>query len=456
MNIFKHSNNGDSEGFTESFYEQAIKLLSEYIQIPTINPPGNDKEGILFLQNIFEQNNLKPTLYETVPDRFALSCSIPGSDPDLKPVVISGHVDVVPADNDGWDVPPFSGQIKDGFIWGRGALDMKNMGIMELMAFLTIFHRDIPLKRGLTYLALPDEEKSGEQGSKIFAEEYLQEINPEFIINEGSYGMKNLMYRGTIFSIAVAEKIEMKLRLTSRGTPSHGNTPGKDSAITKLITGLTRIKKMRYPMTIHPIVRDMFKRVAAQSPVHESIVLKHPDCIILKSLLNRELKKDTTMNALTRTTIAITVLRAGEALNSIPGIAEAFLDVRMLPGTEPDNVTSDIKKCVQGLGIDVDTVHLSVPGKPSSYTSPIFSLIEAVLKEEVPEALVVPTMEVGGTDSKYFRAKGIPCYDLIPCILEPEDLKRIHGENERLSLDNFRFGIRVMYKMLCRLCNADL
>ncbi|MBU2513528.1 M20/M25/M40 family metallo-hydrolase [bacterium] len=456
MNLFLPSEESESSGFSNAFFNKAVHLLSEYIKIPTVNPPGNDRLGTRFLQKVLDENGLETRIIETSPGREALISSLPGSDPELKPLVLAGHIDVAPAEEDGWEIPPFSGLVKDGFIWGRGALDMKSMGIMELMAFLAVYHRQVPIKRGVTFLAIPDEENSGELGAKVIAEKHLAELDPALIINEGGYGLRNMMFNGVVFPIVIAEKLSLKVKLTALGAPGHSNQPGKDSAITRLVQGLAAVDKLKYPMEIHPIVKETLKRLAERKSFPESLLLKHPNNPLFRFLLNREFKKDSTLNAMIRNTICMTVLKAGEATNAIPDIAEAYLDLRLLPCTDFRDITRDIKKQVAPFTVSTEVINEPVPGEPTSFTSKAFSIIEEVLLEEVPDALVVPLLDIGGTDSKHFRPCGIPCYDIIPCIIDPEDLKRIHGINERISINNLKFGIRVMYNLICQLCNTDI
>lgn len=456
MNPFLLSKDGDAFGFSDCFYKNAVQLLSELIQIPTINPPGHDQPGIRFLQKLLVKNRLEPRIIETSPGREALLCSIPGALPELKPVVLAGHIDVVPADGKGWEVPPFSGLVKDDHIWGRGALDMKCMLVMQLMSFLSIYLRKIPIKRGITFLALPDEENSGELGAKVIARKYLDVLDPAFIINEGGYGLRNMMFDGVVFPIVIAEKLSLKIKLTASGPPGHSNQPGKNSSITKLVDALTAVKALQYPMRLDPVVKETLRRLAEKKPQPESFFLRHPDNPLVRPLLNRAFKKDAVMNAMTRNTISMTVLRAGEATNAFPATAEAILDLRLLPGTNYESITADITAKVSRYDVQVEFINEPVPGDPTPFDSKVFSIIEDVLLKEVPEALVVPLLDIGGTDSKHFRPHGIPCYDIVPVIIEPQDLKRIHGINERISIDNLKLGIRVIYQILYRACQEDV
>jgi acetylornithine deacetylase/succinyl-diaminopimelate desuccinylase-like protein len=333
---------------------------------------------------------------------------------------------------------------------------MKGMVVMQLMAFLAVCHRDLPIKRGITFLALPDEENSGELGAKVIADTYLDVLDPAFIINEGGYGLKNMMFNGVVFPIVIAEKLSLKVRLTAHGPPGHSNQPGKASSITNLVDALAAVKTLQYPMIVDPIVRETLRRLAEKKSFPESYFLKHPDNPLVRSILNRAFKKDPAMNAMTRNTISMTVLKAGEATNAIPAKAEAILDLRLLPGTDYRDVLADIQKKVISYGVHAEVINEPVPGEPTPFDNKVFSIIEDVLKNEVPEALVVPLLDIGGTDSKHFRPHGIPCYDIIPIIINADDLKRIHGIDERISIENLKLGIRVMYELLNRLCREEL
>ena len=418
--------------------------------------PGNDRPGIEYLRAIFENNGMSPRTVETGPGREALICSIPGANPALKPVVLAGHVDVVPADEQGWAVPPFSGLVRDGFVWGRGALDMKGMLIMQLMAFLAIFHRKLPIKRGVSFLALPDEENSGEHGAKVIAQKFLDILNPAFMLNEGGYGLRNMMVPGVVFPIVVAEKLSVKVKLTARGFPGHSNRPVGDAAITRLAKALTALNNLQYPMQIDPVVKETLRRLAQRKPFPESLFLKNPENALVRLLLDRAFKKDATLNAMTRHTICATVLQAGRAANAIPASAEAILDLRLMPGSDYRDVLEDIAAKTDRYQVRVEAMSVPVPGGPTPFDSEAFAIIEEVLKKEVPGALVVPLLDIGGTDSKHFRPHGIPCYDIIPIVIEPEDLQRIHGANERIAVDNVKLGTRVVYQILLRACHAGL
>jgi len=446
---------GEGAEFSDGFYEEAVRILCDYIRIPTLNPPGEDREGVRFLAAILRDRGLAPEIIATAPDRGALVCTIPGRNPSLRPIVLAGHVDVVPAEAAEWSVPPFSGEIRDGFIWGRGALDMKGMGVMQLMAFLAVQQRQLPLERGVTYLALPDEETAGAKGAKVIAARYLDRLAPELMINEGGYGLRNMMFNGVVFPVVVAEKLSMRVRLSTRGPSGHSNQPGRDLALDRLLKGLAAVQQLKYPMTVHPVVKETLCRLAAKKRFPESFLLRHASWPFIRSILNGAFEKDQTLNAMTRHTICMTVVRAGNVPNAYPGSAEAILDIRILPQADPMRLVEDIRRKVEPHGVALEITSHPVPAEPTDFNTPAFAIIEKALLEEVPGALVVPLLDVGGTDSKHFRPHGIPCYDIIPIIIEAADLKRIHGADERLSIDNLKLGIRILYKIVCRLCSVD-
>jgi acetylornithine deacetylase/succinyl-diaminopimelate desuccinylase-like protein len=446
--------NSDDQDFADAFYEKSVKILSEYISIQTVNPPGNEKPGVEFLQYILDQNELASKIYETAPGRFGLVSKIPGSDPDLKPVVMANHIDVVPADESEWDVAPFSGMVKDGYIWGRGALDMKGMGIMELMALVAIHKRQDQIKRGLVFLALPDEERAGKHGARVFAENHLDEINPAVVINEGGFGVKGMLFDGIVFAIDVTEKLQMKLKLTATGQSGHGNQPPRDTAITRLVAALAKIEANKFPYRIHPVVRESFRELAKKKKFPESVFLRYCQRFPFSNILNTQFSKDKTLNALTRNTISITMLKAGSAPNLIPGTAEAILDVRMLPGENPDAIIQMLKRTIEDNTIAIEIISSPLAGPVSSNKTAAFALWEEILQQEFPGSLVVPLLDVGGSDSKHFRARDIPCYGLMPVVIDSNELASVHGKNERLSIDNLRLGIRILYRYLRQLCNT--
>jgi len=454
--LFQHDETeNDRCGFSGDLYNEATKILSKYIAIPTINPPGNEKPGAEYLIETLERFGLTAEYYETVPGRGAVICRMEGTDPSLKPVVFVNHIDVVPADELEWDVPPFSGEVIDGYIWGRGALDMKCMAVMQMMAMLAALHRKNTLRRGVVFLALPDEELNGWNGAHIVAERLLDDIRPGVIINEGGYGVENMVFKGIIFLNEVGQKTGMKLRLVARGDAGHGNAPPPDTAVTRLVSVLNRIACKKYPLTLEPAVRETFRTIAKQKKFPESFMLKNAAHPLIKPIINRELVTDKNMSALTRNTISITVMNAGEATNVIPGRAEAVLDVRVLPQFHPDDIVKEIRDMARADDVEVEVVLPAIPSPVTSFDTPLYRLMGDVLCEEVPDAVVAPFLNVGGTDSKHFRPRGIPCYGIVPVVITADDLATIHGKNERISIENLSMGIRVMYRMLLELANAE-
>ena len=447
--------NSDTTDFSAAFYETAVEILSKYIAIKTVNPPGNENPGVEFLQYILDQNGLASKIYETAPGRWGLSCSIPGISSDLQPIVMANHIDVVPADENEWEVPPFAGEIEDGYIWGRGALDMKGMAVMELMALLAIHHRRDPIKRGLVFLALPDEERAGKHGAAVFADEHLDNINPALVLNEGGYGVEGMLFDGIVFAIDVTEKLQMKLKLTARGQSGHGNQPPGATAITRLLSALNKIEALTCPYQIHPVVKESFQRLAGKKRFPESTLLKYCDKFPFNAILNHQISKDKTLKALTRNTISVTVLRAGSAPNLIPGTAEAILDIRLLPGENPQQFIKALQGLMQDDGVEIKILSDPLPGPITSYKARPFTLWEEILRQEFPESLVVPLLDIGGSDSKHFRARNIPCYGLIPVVIDQHELGTLHGKNERLSIKNLRLGIRILYRYLTAVCNLE-
>jgi len=212
---------------------------------------------------------------------------------------------------------------------------------------------------------------------------------------------------------------------------------------------------MAFPFRMHPVVQESFQRLAVKKHFPESFILRHGDKFPFSAILSRQFSKDKTLNALTRNTISITVLQSGSTPNLIPGRAEAILDVRMLPGEDPQAVIKILEQAVAADNIAFEILSAPLPGPVTSFREKPFVLWEDILQQEVPGCLVVPLMDVGGSDSKHFRAKDVPCYGLTPVIIDQDEMSTVHGKNERVSIQNLHLGIRILYRYLLELCNLE-
>ena len=436
-------------------HAQAQKYLSKFIQIQSINPPGKEKEALEFLKGLLAKEGLDATIYETAPERGVLVAKIAGKDPLASSVVLMNHVDVVPADPQYWQHDPFGGEIIDGYIWGRGALDMKSFGIMQLAVMLAYARQGVQPKRNLIYLAVSDEERGGEAGAKWVAEHLIEELNPGIIFTEGAYGLERVLIKEPVFCVEVAQKSSLKVRVISVGKPGHGNAPGKRSAIINLVKALSRLAEHDFPLTVHPVMDELFKRMAVKKTFPENWIMANLSNPIAKRLIHPELSKDKTLNAHFRNTVSITILEAGQGPNVIPPRAEAMLDVRLMPGEDPRQVLKRIEDVLDDRAITIEPLEQLVPNFTTDFNTPAFRIMEEELLAAFPDSIVAPYLDIGGTDAKHFRAKGIPCYGIIPVIIDQEELETIHGNNERLSVEAFHRGMDVTFAITKRLCNRQ-
>ncbi len=434
-------------------YAEALEHLSAFIQIKSVNPTGNEREALEFLKNILEQDGLEATIYETAPERGVLVCKIEGKDPTAKSIVLMNHVDVVDADPQYWDHDPFGGEILDGYVWGRGALDMKSFGIMQLAVMLTFARNSVRPDRNLIFLAVSDEERGGVDGAKWVKEHLLEEINPGVIFTEGAYGLENVLIREPVFCVEVAQKSSLKVKVTSVDRPGHGSAPGKRSAIINLTRALSRLADYDFPIKVHPVIDALFKRMAVKKSFPENWILANLSNPIAKRLMNLELSKDKTLNAHVKNTVSITVLKAGAGYNVIPPTAEAVIDLRFMPGEDPHEVLKTIEEVLNDQTITLEPLVEIIPNYATDFDTPEFGIIEEEILKVYPDSLVAPYLDIGGTDAKHFRIKGIPCYGIIPVVITKEELETIHGNNERLSVEAFNRGMDITFEITKRLCS---
>ncbi|CAB1077849.1 YscS-like amidohydrolase [Olavius algarvensis Delta 1 endosymbiont] len=242
---------------------EAVELLSQYLQIDTTNPPGNEHLGVEFLADILQREGVEYKTFEASPGRSSLKAVLPGTGAKGA-IILLNHIDVVPARAAEWSVPPFSGALKDGYIYGRGALDMKSLGILELLALLEIKRKGLTPCRDIIFLAVADEETGGSQGVQYLLEHHPDEFQADLVINEGGFGLSDVLANRPLFMLAAAEKGICQLKLTRTGPPGHGSTPHGDNALEKLVAGLHRVLTQDNPIVVTPLIAEYFKRLGTE------------------------------------------------------------------------------------------------------------------------------------------------------------------------------------------------
>jgi acetylornithine deacetylase/succinyl-diaminopimelate desuccinylase-like protein len=421
---------------------EVVDLLQRYIRIDTTNPAGNEERATAFLAALLASEGIACETFYSAPGRANLVATI-GDETGEKPLIVLNHTDVVPAEAEYWHADPFAGVIKDGALWGRGALDMKGMGVLELVTLLTLKRRGVRLRRPVRFLAVADEEAGSAFGVEWLDREHPEALDGAFVINEGGYGAQTYLgVERPMFGISMAEKSPLWLTLRATGRPGHGSTPHDDNVVDRMVRAMHRVQDWHRPAELSPPVVDSLRAAYV-----EGYMELDPDNTPADDLL----KRYRTLAPLLMNTISATGLTAGVKHNVIPATASATLDCRLLPGHDSQAFINEMRLVIDDSRVDIETEFAS----ESPVTSPeteLYGAIKETCAAIMPEAPLLPRVTAGFTDSRTFRRRGIPAYGFVPMLLAPEEQGGMHGHNERISLANLRLGIEVLYRVVERVC----
>ena len=435
----------------DALHREAVQVLSDYLKINTANPPGNELEGALFLKNILEREGFEVQLLDTAEFRGRRGANLYTrlrGNGAKRAIALVHHIDVVPADNRYWSVDPYSGAIRDGFIYGRGALDMKGEGIIHLMTLLALKRSGVPLTRDIVFIANADEELTS-TGAIVFVDKHPELVRDvEFLITEGG---DNVFRDGKLeyFGVAVAEKRTFWQRLTVKGVPSHGSRPTKENPVPKLVRALNRIADYETPLHVTAGVRKYFRDISRNYSGERRAWLADVDAAIKSPRARQWLLSDVYWNAILRNTISLTGLQGSNKTNVIPAEATADIDIRLLP----DASAAEVREMLVRL-VDDTAVHWSSLLEPKAplenpIETALFRAVERAALERFPKSFVTTPMLTGATDRPTYRRLGIVTYGVDPFLVEAADAQRgVHGNDERISVENVRFGIRFLYDVL--------
>jgi acetylornithine deacetylase/succinyl-diaminopimelate desuccinylase-like protein len=425
--------------------DEAVQREREYLQINTTNPPGNEDQTMRFFARILAQEGIPFDTASSAPGRGNIWARLKGgSEP---PLVLLSHMDVVPADRSHWQVDPFAATVKDGEIWGRGALDTKTLGIVELEAFLALHRDKTPLTRDVIFMATADEEAGGSFGAGWVVKHHPEAFaGAGLLINEGGGG--SVEEGRQQFGIEVTQKVPLWLKLTTTGTPAHGSTPHVASAVNRMIRALDRLQTYQFAPRVVPAVDAYFKALARNVPPewqgafgNMAATVKDPDKLLALQL------QDPSLAALTRNTCSITMLEGSNKINVIPAEAHAQLDCRLLPDQDPEAFERELAAVMNDPGLTIDKIMGFTPAVSSTDT-PLYRGIVDVVHRHFPEANIVPAVETGFTDSHFFRDLGIACYGFAPFLIPASEEGGVHGNNERISIENIRRGTGIMLELV--------
>ncbi len=429
---------------------EAVQVLSEYIRINTTNAPGNERAGAEFLARILEREGIEAqVLDEDVlgAGRANLYARLRG-DGSKKAIALVHHIDVVPASAQHWTVDPFAGLVRDGYVWGRGAIDMKGDGVVHLLAMLALKRSGVPLTRDIVYIANADEEL-GSTGALRFVERHpdlLRDV--EFLITEGGdIPVENGKVQ--FYGVGVAEKRTMWQRLRVAGTPSHASRPTKENPVPRLVRALARIAAYETPLEVTPGVEKYFRDISRNYQGERRAWLADVRRALADPRAREWILSDVYWNAILRNTISLTVLTGSNKTNVIPAEAVAEIDIRLLPSANPDSVLATLKRIAADSAITWTTIMAPKTPLENPVDTDLFRAIERAARDRDPGALVTTPMFTAASDRPTYRKLGIVTYGLDPFRVEnAEHQKMMHGNDERISIENLGWGTRFIYDIL--------
>jgi acetylornithine deacetylase/succinyl-diaminopimelate desuccinylase-like protein len=427
-------------------------VLADVIRIDTQNPPGGETPAANALARKLAAEGIASEVFESAAGRGNLYARLPGTGA-ARPIILLAHLDVVPADARGWRVPPFAGVKEHGWVHGRGALDAKGVAVVELMTLVALHRSGQALPRDVILLATADEETGGRAGAGWVVQHRPELLgDAAYLVTEGDH--IHVRDGRKIVQVAVAEKTPCWVKLTAHGEAGHGATPPPQTAVTRLVRALDKLRRYRTAVRVVRPVEEYFAAVAQLERGPLRAKLAHLGDSLEDPAFFTEFTRNPRQNALIRNTITPTVLQGSAKTNVIPDEASANLDCRLLPGERPADFIALLREVIADDGIVVETL-LSFPASSSDASSGFVAAVRKLAATDLGGAPVIPSVIPGFTDSHYFREHGIASYGFVPFVLGDDDERTVHGLNERVSIDNLRDGVRRFVLLLRALPSAS-
>lgn len=440
--------------------KEVTNILSDLIKIDTTNPPGNEIIAAKYVAENLEQEGFDCTIRESVPRRGNTITRLK-SISEKPSLLLLSHLDVVAANAEEWSVDPFGGVVKDGFVWGRGALDMKGMTAIEMMTLKLLKRNNVKLKGDVILAATADEEQGGKFGAEWLLENFTKEVFADYILNEGG-GLAIVAPNKHVFTVNTAEKGLLWLRIRATGLPGHGSMPNvADNAILRMNKVIEKLEAYCSPIMLGPTMKEFITNMAKENAnLHEpfSYLLAEPKSAdaVLDDLASSERLLAEELRPRVRTTITPTMIHGGLKENMIPSECEAVFDCRVLPGQTVADTLTLIKQLLTDVGLDklsFEIIHAAEPSE-SPVKTPLYDTIDSVLRGFEPDCGVTPVLTTVGTDSRFYRAKGSVCYGFHPMLPEKTEKDKVvksqHGIDERISVENLVFGTSILYETVKR------
>jgi acetylornithine deacetylase/succinyl-diaminopimelate desuccinylase-like protein len=439
----------------ESVSEETISRLQTIIRFDTTNPPGNELPLALYLEAALREEGIETTLFKPVENRAVLVGRIRGNG-KKRPVILLAHMDVVGVERDGWSVDPFAGEIRDGYLYGRGAIDDKGMLAANLMTMLLLrrtLPESEPLARDVIFLATCDEEAGGEWGMGWLVKHHSEVLDAEFALNEG--GRTRIIEGGRRYlAVQSAEKVSHVVAVTAHGSAGHAAIPLRDNPIFRLARALESLSRYAEPVMLTEITRKFFGQLAGIWP-------NDAERTAMIDLVSGEAKRAEAganvlsripvFNAVLRNGISPTVVEGGKQFNVIPASASAVLNVRTLPAHSIDKVVNRLRAIVLEPGVTIEIAHRGDEAPASDPSSEMFAAIADAAHDLDPKVTVVPYLSTGVTDSARLRRLGVKAYGVLPFPMVQSDEERMHGNDERVPLESLHFGTRLIYGAISRI-----
>ena len=435
----------------QQYSDLAVDWMQQYLRLDTTNPPGNEMLGAQFFRKILDAEGIENQVFEYTPGRADLWAVLPHSaTPAKRPIILLNHMDVVTSDATHWSVPPFSGQVVNGSMYGRGAQDMKEEGLAQLVVMVMLKREKVALDRDVIFLAVADEEAAGTGTDWFIANQRGLLRDAEFLINEGG---ENLLQNGKVryVGVDVGEKTPLWLHITAHGRPGHGSRPIPDSAPNRLIRALHRLIQYQPPLRVLPVVDEFFKTMAPYEPLERARMFADIRKAIQDKSLQQQVTADESINFLLRDTITVTMLGGSQQTNVIPPDAWANVDVRLLPGADPKEFLESIRRVVNDPNVTVEPESAEFRVANSSPTdTELYRAIREVTRAYFGPVPVAPRITSGYTENQRYRPLGIHAYGYSPYTATEEEGSTEHGNDERVRVEELRRAPKILYDVVTR------
>jgi len=436
----------------QRYSDLALTWMQEYLRIDTTNPPGHEMRAVSFYKKILDDEGIENRAFEYAPGRGDLWARLPRTTAEAKrPLILLNHMDVVTSDAVHWKVPPFSGEIKDGWLWGRGAQDMKDEGLAQLVTMVMLKREKVDLDRDVIFLAVADEEADNTGTDWFIAHQRDLLENAEFLINEGG---ENLLENGRVkyIGVDVGEKTTFWLHVVAHGRPGHASRPNPDSAPNRLVHALDRVLAYRTPLQVLPVVEEFLRDMAPYQPPDQARAYRNIRKAVEDPKFQQDVEKDDSLNFLLRDTISLTMMGGSEQTNVIPPEAWANLDVRILPGGNPKALLEQIRRVVNDPNVTVEPLNKEFRQANYSPTNTeLYTAIRKVSGKYFPGTPVVPHITSGYTENQRYRPLGINSYGFTPYTATEEEGNSEHGNDERIRVEEVRRGPRILFDLVAEL-----